>query len=169
MQKLVINPETGIIENRIIADDDFTLEGKILLADEPSANIGDIYREGAIVKPSQEPLSITHLADRLAACRYERENGGITLIGVPIKTDQFTRTNLIGARIRAMEDAGYTVNWKTDAGFVTLDAPTIIAIADAVANHVQKCFDAEAAVLPSLGQYETAEQVRAAFDAAYAE
>lgn len=103
----------------------------------------------------------------LAAYRYEKENGGTVVGGLPVLTDQFTRTNLTGARIRATEDPSYTVQWKTPVGFTTLDATTIIAVADAVADHVQKCFGAEAAVLGIIGTLETAEAVEAAFDESY--
>jgi hypothetical protein len=74
----------------------------------------------------------------------------------------------MAARIIAKEDAGYTVNWKLPSGFVTLDAATIIALADAMRAHVQKCFDAEESVLATVNEYLTVQEIQEAFDAAYA-
>jgi hypothetical protein len=85
----------------------------------------------------------TKLAD-LAALRWQKETAGITVNGAHIATDDRSRANLIAVRIKVKESAAYTVNWKTDTGFVTLTAAQIIAIADAVAFHIQECFDNEA-------------------------
>lgn len=79
----------------------------------------------------------------LAAKRYAVEAGGITVGQTPVKTDRETQAILTGARTLAKEDPAYSVNWKTPGGFVTMDAATIIAVADAVAAHVQACFDNE--------------------------
>lgn len=106
----------------------------------------------------------------LPAYRYKRENGGLTINNsISIQTDQFTRTNLIGARIRAAADNTYSVRWKTPNGFVTLNAAAIILISNAVADHVQKCFDAEYAVLADIHTFESLAEVEEAFDLAYSE
>ena len=39
---------------------------------------------------------------------------------------------ITGAALKAMQDDTYSCRWKTDAGFVELTAPQILAIADAV-------------------------------------
>lgn len=109
-------------------------------------------------EPAFDPLPY------LANYRHEIENGGITIGGVSVRTDTATRTNLLGARIRAEADPQYTLKWKADNGFVTLNASTIIAISDAVANHVQKCFDAEYAVTNLIEQYQSYTAVKQAFD-----
>ena len=82
--------------------------------------------------------------DRLALRRYDAEVGGVTVGGAPIATDRESQAKLIAARILAKEDAGYTLNWKTLAGFQSLNSTQIIAVADAVASHVQACFNNEA-------------------------
>lgn len=82
---------------------------------------------------------------QLAAYRYEQETGGITVSGVPVDTGRDSQSLMTAARIIAKEDANYTVNWKGESGFVTLNAAAIIAIADAVRGHVQSCFDNEKA------------------------
>lgn len=102
------------------------------------------------------------LEAHLPAYRYKRENEGITVSGVTIPTDIATRTNLLGAK-----GLNTSIKWKTASGFVLLSAEQISAIATAVGQHVQKCFDAESEVDAS--QYTTTEQIEAAFDAAYQE
>jgi hypothetical protein len=91
-----------------------------------------------------ERASISTRKVELAAIRYAKETGGIVVSGTAIATDRDTQAKLIAVRIKAKEDSGYSVNWKTAAGFVSLNAATIIAVADAVAAHVQACFDREA-------------------------
>lgn len=97
--------------------------------------------------------------------RYKMEIGGIIVSGTAIPTDRETQAKLIAMRIKAKEDANYVVNFKTPNGFVTLDAATIIVIADAVHDHVQKCFNAESAIDPN--DYNSATEIKAAFDNVY--
>ena len=109
------------------------------------------------------------LYEALAAHRYTVETGGITLSGVPIKTDRDTQGTLTAARTLAKEDANYAVEWKVASGqFVTLSAATIIAIANAVAAHVQKCFRAESSASDDVADYSSVAEALAAFDAAMA-
>ncbi len=100
----------------------------------------------------------------LAAARYAKEVGGITISNVPIQTDRESRANLMGARILAKEDSNYSLTWKIEGGFVTLNAAQIIAIADAVAVHVKRCFEAEAEVYADI---ENVDDVESAFEDAY--
>jgi len=39
------------------------------------------------------------------------------------------------------------LRWKTSEGFVDLTADQVLAVADAVSEHVQACFDREDALL----------------------
>lgn len=96
-----------------------------------------------IVRSDPAP-TVSQLLAYAANKRWRAESGGITLNGAQIRTDETSQTKILGARVAAKEDAAYTLNWKTANGsFVTLDATTIIAIADAVRAHVQACFDKE--------------------------
>jgi hypothetical protein len=80
----------------------------------------------------------------LAMIRFTAETGGASFAGGTISSDRDTQRVLTAARTLAKENPAYTVNWKSGPGvFVELDAPTIIAMADAVAAHVQACFDRE--------------------------
>jgi len=118
----------------------------------------------------QREMTINELAEvllpELAAYRYEIETGGITVNGITIQTDRQARADITAARIKASEDSTYTTKWKTPDGFVTLDASTILTIADAVHNHVQSAFDAEATVEDEIdnGTLTTLSEVKARFD-----
>ncbi len=92
--------------------------------------------------------------ETIAARRYQAETGGIVVSDMPVKTDRESQALFTGAALAAKiaADAGesYSVNWKTGAGFVTLDGATILAVAQAVRAHVQACFDVEAVKLAAL-------------------
>lgn len=103
--------------------------------------VGDVWLRAA--QDMDLPTAKAAAKEALAARRYEAETGGTVVNSMVIETDRDTQSILTAARIRAKEDAAYTVNWKTSSGFVALDATTVIAIADAVATHVQNCFDKE--------------------------
>ena len=96
-----------------------------------------------------------------AAKRWDVENGGISVGGVPIATDDRSKTMIMGARIKADADAGYTVRWKTADGFVTLAASDIVNISDAVLNHIDASFNAEADVfgLIDAGEISTIKEI----------
>ena len=80
----------------------------------------------------------------IAQARYNAEIAGIN----GIRTDRESQGLITGAALKAMQDNTYTCRWKGIDGFVTLNATQIIAIADAVRQHVQSCFDHEAELLP---------------------
>lgn len=80
----------------------------------------------------------------IAARRYEAEVSGITLGGIPVATDDRSKLLINGAALRATRETGYTLRWKTYEGFIDLSAEQVLAMADAVADHVQACFDREA-------------------------
>lgn len=97
----------------------------------------------AAVDLSLERAKEQALSD-IASKRYDVEVGGVDLNGTVVSTDRESQNKYIAVRIIAKEDPAYTVTWKTLNGFVTLDATSIISIADGVRNHVQSCYDREA-------------------------
>lgn len=80
----------------------------------------------------------------IAAARYEEETAGITIGGVQVKTDRESQALITGAALAATQDANYHVMWKAVNGFVDLDASQVIAVAQAVRQHVEGCFSKEA-------------------------
>ena len=97
----------------------------------------------------------------IAAARYAAEIAGVTVGGVVVRTDRESQALITGAALKAMQDGTYSCTWKAESGFVTLDAATIIAVADAVRSHVQGCFDAEYAKCVLIDAAQTVEAVEA--------
>lgn len=83
----------------------------------------------------------------IAQGRWQAETAGITVNGLEIKTDRESQALITGAALQALQDPAYTCNWKTESGFVTLTAEQIQAVAVAVRQHVQACFDREAGLI----------------------
>lgn len=85
------------------------------------------------------------LKDRVRARRDQAIAAGILVGGLPVQTDDLSQQRITGAALAASLDPAMQVRWKIGNGaFVTLDAPTVIAVAQAVRAHVQACFDREA-------------------------
>ena len=97
----------------------------------------------------------------MAQARYDEEVGGLDVNGTQVATDRESQTKIVAARIMAKEDPAYTVDWKADNGFVTLDATTIIAIADAVLAHIQGVFAKEKTKIAAIEAAATVEEVNA--------
>jgi len=109
--------------------------------------VWDAKGNPSVYDPSTDPAAIP---SAIAARRYQAEVGGITAGGMPVATDRDSQGLVMGAAFAASLDPNYTCNWKTDAGFVKLDAKTLIAVAQAVRAHVQACFDREEALLAAV-------------------
>lgn len=80
----------------------------------------------------------------IATARYNAEIAGVN----GIRTDRESQSLITGAALKAMQDPTYICRWKSENGFIELNATQIIAIADVVRAHVQSCFDREAELLP---------------------
>ncbi len=106
------------------------------------------------------------VAAHLPQYRFKREVGGVEYLGKTIQTDRETRANWIGILINAQSNPSYTVTWKTsDNSFAVYNAQEAIGAGLTVSGHVQKCFDAEAAIEGNT--YNTIAEVEAAFESAY--
>lgn len=102
--------------------------------------------------PQPEPMPDVEpdWQSRIAGSRYAAEVAGTSFSGMNVDTGRDSQGLITGAALAAMLDPSYRVRWKTDAGFVELDAQQIIAVASAVRAHVQGCFDREADLLEAL-------------------
>jgi hypothetical protein len=97
--------------------------------------------EAESVRPSPRDL----LKAQIKARRDEAIAAGIVINGLPVQTDDMSQQRITGAALAASLDPTLEVRWKVGNGaFVTLDAPAVITIAQAVRAHVQACFDREA-------------------------
>ena len=80
----------------------------------------------------------------IASDRYDDEISGIEVDGVRINTERDSQALITGAALAAMRDNTYTLKWKSEDGFIMLDANSVINIANLVREHVQECFNREA-------------------------
>lgn len=97
---------------------------------------------------TDEPTELTpNYSQIIANRRYEAEIGGMKANGASIDTGRDSQALITGAALSAVIDPAYVCNWKTSEGFVQLDSPTLISIAQAIRKHVQACFDRESALL----------------------
>lgn len=97
--------------------------------------------------PAPEPLPPPDWAALIAARRYDAEVAGTVVGGMSIATDDRSKLLINGAALRANRSSDYVLRWKTSDGFVDLSAAQVLAVADAVSEHVQACFDREDALL----------------------
>lgn len=81
--------------------------------------------------------------EAIAGRRYQAEIAGINFAGMPLATDRDSQGLINGAALSAYTDPSYVCRWKTNAGYVTLDSATLKAVAKAIRDHVQACFDRE--------------------------
>lgn len=106
--------------------------------------------DGQWIAPPPTPEPEPAWPDVIAARRYDAEVGGIELSEMHIDTSRDSQALITGAALSAMRNAAYVCRWKTVAGFVDLGAERVLAVADAVRDHVQACFDREAELLAEL-------------------
>lgn len=96
----------------------------------------------------------------IAAARYEDEVAGIDVGGMKVHTDRSSQAMITGAALQAIDDPDYTCHWKTETGFVPLDATILKNIAKAVRAHVQECFDKEAAAFALVDAAENEDELK---------
>lgn len=124
------------------------------------AEILSVWGNAPTVVPSLSDLKAEKRAE-IAAARYAAEIAGTTVNGVLIDTGRDSQALITGAALAAMLDENYTLNWKTERGFIHLTAPEIIAVAQAVRTHVQTCFDHEGELVALVDAAQTAEELDA--------
>jgi hypothetical protein len=111
--------------------------------------------------PDETPLVLAKRAKlaEIAAARWKAEVGGVEVSGMKIDTSRESQSLITGAALAATLDDTYVCQWKTEQGFVTLNAATILAAATAVRQHVQACFDHEAELTAVVAAAEMVEAV----------
>ena len=108
--------------------------------------------------------------DALSSYTFEKINGGITVDGLFIATGEADRGLINGAVTRAILDDNNTLSYAyypTGGEKTTLTNAQFKTIGMAISRHVQKCLDAADVVEGAIASYQTIQQVKAAFDAAY--
>jgi hypothetical protein len=153
MQKFVRLGGDIVVENIAIAEgadiqEMFHPSVKLVAVAAP-VTIGWVYN--ATSNEFSAPAALVPSKDELkahaAAQRYKVETGGISIGGVSVATDRESQAMLNAAYNIAQGNPQFQTMWKgSDGTFNALDAPTVIALAQAVGAFVAACFSAEAAV-----------------------
>jgi hypothetical protein len=98
---------------------------------------------------------------QLAERRWQAEESGTNFNQYRLPTDRITQAKLTAVYVKALENSQYTIsNWKIDSTtFITLDADTIIAMANLVEQHVQNCFTNESVLSQQIVSATTREEL----------
>lgn len=105
-----------------------------------------------------EELKAGKKAD-IAAARYTYEIAGIRFRGVHVTTDREDQAMITAAALSAVIDSTFSTVWKGADGYLTLDAPGVMALATAVAAHVEAAFAEEKRLSDNIDAAQTAEDV----------
>lgn len=97
----------------------------------------------------------------LTAYRYDRETAGIIVNGARIKTDRESQSMINGAKAYSDLNEAVLIDWKGDGGWITINRTVILAIAQAVAAHVQACFSRERVHAEAINALTTVSEIRA--------
>jgi len=101
-----------------------------------------------------DAIKATRLAE-LAALRFANETAGVS----GLRSDRESQALLTGAALAASLDPEYTVDWKSEGGWTTLDAVQLLAAAQIVRGHVQACFSNERVLAAAIAAAEDMEAV----------
>jgi len=128
----------------------------------------DTDAEAAMIANRQATLT-----QHVASIRFTTETGGISLPGgTQINTQRDAQAMLTGAYQSLKSGLVQDTEWKATSGWVTVTLTELEPIAQAVAEHVRRCFQAERAVSDQITSATTVDQLQAldlqtAFDTAY--
>lgn len=101
--------------------------------------------EPVIPAPTLAEAIASKLGD-LAAYRFDKETGGITVSGINVLTDRESQATLTGAYVAVQLNPDRLIDWKaSDGTWTQIDRATVEFLAGAVADHVQSCFSTEKA------------------------
>jgi len=167
--------DIALILDRLVPNADY--QGSVTANDEDSFDA--ITWNDERVKPSWQDIldewdvyQAELLKPLLAEYRWQKEVGGVIISELNVPTDDRSKLLINGAYNKAIEENNPTAekSFKIAPGtFIQLTNAQIIAIALAVADHVQKCFTSESVVNSLIDDEEvtTEQEVYDAFDAAY--
>jgi hypothetical protein len=140
----------------------FIIDGVLLTQEESIQKMRRSFVNEKIDNSADLDAGKEILRDHFAETRYDFEVAGIVWNGIDVRTDRFTVERIYQARFLAKEDAAFTTDWKLGNGtFLTIDAPTIIGLSDAVTEHLKEAFTKEKVVNGSIDAATPVEEVKA--------
>jgi hypothetical protein len=126
-----------------------------------------LIADGVTVEPYAAPA--VDLTSYARSKRWEIENGGITVAGIPVATDDRSKLMITGGRVAAEADPNWMTVWDgADGESYPIDAAAMIAISAAVQAHVNACFVAFATVKAGIAAEPPTVTTTAQIDAAFA-
>ena len=104
-----------------------------------------------------------HVKSNLANKRWQVETGGITIDNVGYATDRESQTKYtaVAVAISQADPNTWSIDWKTNEGFVQLNAQQMMVIVNIVMNHVQSSFTKESEFITSINSCTTVNEVMA--------
>lgn len=107
--------------------------------------------------------AITAKLAELDDYRWQQEVGGAPFAGVTIRTDWNSQAKVAAAYTMAKLDPDYSIpTWEVVPGvFMPLDNATIVAMGEAVRDHVQETFNRKAVLHGQIAALESIEAVEA--------
>ncbi len=161
----VVVETLGITEGGIAINEKFHPDFvKTLVECRDTVETGWIYNTttGEFSPPPVLVPTSTKLLAYAAEKRWQVETGGIIINGITVATDDRSKMMVLGTRVKAMFSPDYKESWKTaDGNFIELPAASLIAISDAVQEHVSASFAVEAIVSAkiNMGEITTFEEI----------
>lgn len=137
---LEIRGSDGVVVGASIGDHGSARDGHLAVERVGQEWIGWTRLPGGGFVQTPEPTDLYAYAARRRALLLEAHR--INVGGCSVPTDKVTRDTLTAGYVKASANPAYQIaDWKLASGqYVTLDAATIIAIADAVEAFVQLMF-----------------------------
>lgn len=118
--------------------------------------------------------TVADLTAHLSHIRQIYELEGVTVTvgqdALEIETDLASQAKILSARVAADSDPTFTTNWSAKNGYFHLNAAGVVAISNAVLEHINASFAAKRSVADQIdaGSLTTLSEVEAAFAAALA-
>jgi hypothetical protein len=123
---------------------------------------GQLVEDTQAISLEFEQLKIRHL-QALREKRQQVEQGGFEFGGRLFPSDRGTQAMIHAAMNAATNNPQFQTDWQlSDSEFVTLDAQTIIALANALQNHVAAAFANQAATARLILAATTLAQIESA-------
>ena len=105
----------------------------------------------------------SYVKSNLANKRWQVETGGITIDNVGYATDRESQTKYtaVAVAISQADPNTWSIDWKTNEGFVQLNAQQMMVIVNIVMNHVQSSFTKESEFITAIDSSTTVNEVMA--------
>lgn len=144
--------------------------GYVEFTDEAAAR--NVSANVEVIEYVDDDSEVVALSKHLDEIRWRREQGGITVGGLPVLTRDRDKTLITGkitqVLVLGLPDAD-TFTFTLAGQDVSMTIGQLKMVGVAIAEHVQRTVDAAALVRPEImaGALTTPDAVTAAFDAAY--